>query len=98
MGPEPRSPSLSGTRRRTDEPGVDGGTGAVKDFPQSEGRSLTLMTIPVADVDDIISKVEQNGGGVVEPKRAISGIGWFCTCAEPGGLLFRVLQPDPGAA
>lgn len=77
--------------------GIDGGIGATKDFPQSEGRPLTLMTIPVADVDDIIGKVERNGGRVVEPKRAIPGIGWFCTCAEPGGLLFGVLQPDPSA-
>ena len=80
-----------------DEPGIDGGIGAAKDFPQSEGRSLTLMTIPVPEVDDVIGKVEQNGGRVVEAKRAIPGIGWFCTCAEPGGLLFGVLQPHPGA-
>ena len=81
----------------SNEPGIDGGIGAMKDFPQSEGRSLTLMTIPVPDVDDIISKVETNGGRIVEPKRSIPGIGWFCTCAEPGGLLFGVLQPHPGA-
>lgn len=66
-----------------EEPGVDGGIGAARDFPQSEGRPLTLMTIPVPDVDDVVSKIEQNGGRVVEPKRAIPGIGWFCTCAEP---------------
>src|SRR3990172_2680057 len=48
-------------------------------------------------MDDGIGKVEQNGGRVVEAKRAIPGIGWFCTCAEPGGLLFGVLQPHPGA-
>lgn len=79
------------------EPGIDGGIGAAKDFPQSQGRPLTLMTIPVRDVDDVASKVEQNGGRVVEPKRAIPGIGWFCTCSEPGGLLFGILQADPAA-
>jgi predicted enzyme related to lactoylglutathione lyase len=51
----------------------------------------------VADVDDIIGKVERNGGRIVEPKRAIPGIGWFCACTEPGGLLFGVLQPDESA-
>jgi hypothetical protein len=79
------------------DPGIDGGIGAAKDFPQSEGRPLTLMTIPVPDLNDVIIKIEQNGGRVVEPKRAIVGIGWFCTCSEPGGLLFGILQSDPAA-
>ena len=83
---------------RPDEPGIDGGIGAGGDFPQAGGRPLTLMTIPVADIDEVIRKVEQNGGRIVEAKRAIPGIGWFSTCAEPGGLLFGVLQPDPGAS
>lgn len=78
-----------------DEPGIDGGIGATADFPQSGGRPLTLMTIPVRDLDDVAGKVEQHGGRIVEPKRSIPGVGWFCTCAEPGGLLFGILQPDP---
>jgi predicted enzyme related to lactoylglutathione lyase len=79
------------------EPGIDGGIAAAKDAPLSAGRPLTVMTIPVADVDDIIGKVERNGGRIVEPKRAIPGISWFCTCTEPGGLLFGVLQQDESA-
>ena len=80
-----------------DEPGIDGGIGAAKDFPQSGGRPLTLMTMSVPSIDDLIRKVEEHGGAIVEAKRAIPGVGWFCTCAEPGGLLFGVLQPDPSA-
>lgn len=81
-----------------DEPGIDGGIGAAPDSPVAEGRPLTLMTIPVADVDEVIRRVEQNAGRIVEAKHAIPGVGWFCTCAEPGGLLFGVLQPDLRAA
>ena len=39
-----------------------------------------------------------SGGRVVEAKRVIPGIGWFATCADPGGVLFGVLQPDPSAS
>jgi uncharacterized protein len=78
-----------------DEPGIDGGIGATGDFPQSQGRPLTLMTIPVPDLDAVVGKVKQHGGRIVEPKRPIPGVGWFCTCAEPGGLLFGIVQPEP---
>ena len=81
-----------------DEPGIDGGIGAAQDFPQSEGKPLTLMTVPVPDIDEVIGKVERNGGRVIEAKRAIPGVGWFCTCSEPGGLWFGVLQSDPDAS
>lgn len=77
-----------------DEPGIDGGIGAAVDFPQSGGRPLTLMTIPVPEIDEILDRVVRHGGRIVEAKRAIPGIGYFATCAEPGGLLFGVLQPD----
>lgn len=80
-----------------EEAGIDGGIGAMGDFPQAEGRPLTLMTMTVADVEATIAKVEENGGRVVEPRRAIPGIGWFSACAEPGGLLFGILEPDEGA-
>lgn len=81
-----------------EEPGIDGGIGAVADSPQAEGRPLTLMVIPVPDLDEVVGKVERNGGRILEAKRAIPGIGWFCGCAEPGGLPFGLLQPDPHAA
>jgi predicted enzyme related to lactoylglutathione lyase len=77
------------------EPGIDGGVGAARDFPQSGGKPLTLLTIPVTDLDAVIAKVESNGGRIVEPKREIPGVGWFATCAEPNGLLFGVVQPEP---
>ena len=79
------------------EPGIDGGIGAIADTPTAEGRPLTQVTIPVSSVDDCISRIEEAGGRVVEPKMAIPGIGWFAACAEPGGLLFGVMETDPEA-
>jgi len=79
------------------EPGIDGGIGAIADTPTAEGRPLTQVTIPVPSVDDCIAKVEEAGGKVIEPKMAIPGIGWFAACAEPGGLLFGVMEADPEA-
>ena len=80
-----------------DEPGIDGGIGAIADSPTAEGRPLTQVTIPVPSVDDCIARVEEAGGKVVEAKMPIPGIGWFAACAEPGGLLFGIVESDPNA-
>jgi uncharacterized protein len=79
------------------EAGIDGGIGAVDDTPLSEGRPLTQVTIPVVNLDSMLSLVAEAGGTVVEPRTAIPGIGWYATCAEPGGLKFGVLEVDEHA-
>ena len=79
------------------EAGIDGGMGAVKDAPITGGRPTTQVTIPVDDLDDILSRVQEAGGRIVEGKMPIPAIGWYATCSEPGGLLFGLIQSDPEA-
>ncbi len=79
------------------EPGIDGGIGAVKDAPITGGMPVTQLTVPVADLDASIEKVLSSGGRVIEPRMPIPGIGWYATCAEPGGLRFGMIQGDPKA-
>lgn len=77
-------------------PGIDGGIGPIKDAPLSGGNPLTLLTVPVPNLDDVLASVVVAAGGtVVEPRTLIPGIGWYATCAEPGGLKFGVIQADP---
>lgn len=61
------------------------------------GDHVTQVTIPVQSVDDCIARALEAGGKVIEPKMPIPGIGWFAACAEPGGLLFGVVEADPTA-
>jgi len=79
------------------EPGIDGGIGAVSDAPVCGGMPLTQVTVPVADLDEVMSRVVASGGQIVEAKLPIPGIGWYATCAEPGGLRFGIIQADPTA-
>jgi hypothetical protein len=79
------------------ELGIDGGIGAVKDTPIAGGIPATQLTMPVNNLDEVVAKVQASGGRVVEPRMPIPGIGWYATCAEPGGLRFGVIQPDPTA-
>ncbi|MDH3420571.1 MAG: VOC family protein [Gammaproteobacteria bacterium] len=80
-----------------DEPGIDGGIGAIADTPTAKGKPLAQVTIPVPNVDDYISRIENAGGRVIEPKMPIPGIGWFAACAEPGGLCFGIIEVDSEA-
>lgn len=80
-----------------DEPGIDGGIGALKDSPIAGDRPTTQVTIPVTNLDEYIARVAAAGGRVVEPKLPIPGIGWYATCAEPGGLIFGMIQADANA-
>ncbi|MEI2805454.1 VOC family protein [Albidovulum sp.] len=81
-----------------DEPGIDGGIGRAADAPLSGGRPLTVLTLPVADLDAAVARVLGAGGSVPEPPTRIPGIGRYATCAEPGGLMFGLLETDPPVA
>jgi predicted enzyme related to lactoylglutathione lyase len=76
------------------EPGIDGGIGAIADTALTGGRPWVNLTVPVADLDACIAKVLANGGKVIEPKLPVPGVGWYATCAEPGGLMFGMIQAD----
>jgi predicted enzyme related to lactoylglutathione lyase len=79
------------------ESGIDGGIGATKDAALSGGKPLTLLTVPVSDLEEVLALVKAAGGSVVEPRTPIPGVGWYATCAEPGGLKFGLIQGDPSA-
>ena len=81
-----------------DEYGIDGGMGAIQDAPVAEGRPLSVFTMQVESIDSSLKLIEASGGLIVEPKTAIPGVGWYATCAEPGGLKLGILQADPEAA
>ncbi len=70
----------------------------MKDAPIAGGLPATQLTIPVANLDEAIAKIQASGGRVVEPRLPIPGIGWYATCAEPGGLRFGIIQADSAAA
>ena len=80
-----------------EEPGIDGGMAAIKDTSICGGWPLVNLTVPVPSVDKCIEKIKANGGSVVEPRTAIPGVGWYATCAEPGGLMFGLIEADPTA-
>jgi predicted enzyme related to lactoylglutathione lyase len=78
------------------EAGIDGGMAALADTPIAK-EPMTVLVIPVEDLDKMVALVESNGGQVLERRVPVPGIGWFSSCAEPGGLIFGMIQADPAA-
>jgi uncharacterized protein len=54
-------------------------------------------TISVDDVDEIIQKVEQNGGRILMPKTAIPTVGWITKFLDTEGNLVCAMQTDSSA-
>lgn len=76
------------------EPGIDGGMAALADTPIAKGP-MSVLVVPVDDLEKMVALVERNGGQVLERRVPIPGIGWFSSCTEPGGLVFGMIQADP---
>ncbi len=74
------------------EPGIDGGMGKVEDEAPN-----VVNTIDVNEIDNIIDKIEKNGGMIVNPKHAVPGVGWMAYFKDTEGLITGIMQRDPDA-
>lgn len=74
------------------EPGIDGGLGS-----EEEGFPKVVNTIDVKNVDEVIKKIEKNGGEIINPKHAIPGVGWLAYFKDTEGIITGVMQEDANA-
>jgi predicted enzyme related to lactoylglutathione lyase len=75
-----------------DEAGIDGGLGF-----EEEGFPRVVNTIKVKDVDEIIKKIEDNDGEIINPKHAVPGVGWLAYFKDNEGIVTGVMEEDPNA-
>ena len=74
-----------------DKPGINGG------LAKGEPLSKVVNTIDVDSLDEMIKKIESNGGKITKPKGPIPGIGWYAAFEGPDGNAFGLMQEDPNA-
>ena len=74
------------------EPGIDGGLGY-----EEEGFPRVVNTIDVKNIDEIIKKIEKNGGEIIRPKHAVPGVGWLAYFKDTEGIVTGIIQEDPNA-
>jgi predicted enzyme related to lactoylglutathione lyase len=73
------------------ESGIDGG------LTRRENVAEIVNTIGVSSIDDFVKKVKENGGTIVIPKQAVSGVGWTAYFKDPEGNQFGLMEDDPTA-
>ena len=71
--------------------GIDGG------LSKKTPKSSNANTIEIENIDETISKVQENGGIILAPKIAIPGIGWLALFKDAEDNIFGVMQDDPNA-
>ena len=53
-----------------------------------------VCTVEVTSIDDILKKVEANGGEILMPKMPMPKVGLLAACLDSEGNVFNVLQPE----
>jgi predicted enzyme related to lactoylglutathione lyase len=74
------------------EPGINGGLSK-----RTEAEPSTVNTIDVPSVDKYTKKVEENGGKIIRPKRAVPGVGWMAYFKDPEGNVWGIMESDESA-
>lgn len=72
-----------------DEAGIDGAIMG-RHFPQA-----VINTIEIESLDEMLKKVGQAGGKIVQGPNEIPGVGTHAYCQDPDGNLFGMMQPAP---
>jgi predicted enzyme related to lactoylglutathione lyase len=78
--------------------GAEGEAGINGGITPRWNQERTVNTVDVDSLDDMVAKVEQAGGRVVAPKRAVPGVGWLAYCVDTEGNTFGLMETDESAA
>ena len=73
-------------------PGIGGGLGF-----EEEGFPKVVNTIDVEDINEVVKKIQENGGEIIRPKHAVPGVGWLAYFKDTEGIVTGVMQDDPNA-
>jgi predicted enzyme related to lactoylglutathione lyase len=77
-------------------PGINGGLLRRRGPAPKGGECVTsyVCTIDVVSVDEMVAKVEKNGGTIAFPKMPVPGVGWLAYTKDTEDNIFGMMQAD----
>jgi uncharacterized protein len=76
-----------------EEPGANGAL-----VGRGELHQNPVLIAGVADIDEVLARVRNRGGEVIQGKLPVPGMGWSAYVRDPEGNIVGFFQPDAGAA
>jgi uncharacterized protein len=73
------------------KPGINGG------LSRGEPSKHVVLTIDVDSLDEMIKKIQANGGKITQSRGPIPGVGWYAAFRGPDGNELGLMQADPKA-
>ncbi|MBM4270621.1 MAG: VOC family protein [Deltaproteobacteria bacterium] len=70
-----------------DELGIDGSI-----VKRTDPARTTANIIHVPSVDEYAELVKKHGGGIIEPKKELPGIGYLIMCRDTEGNVFGIIE------
>jgi len=61
---------------------------------QTKSVNAFVCTVTVESIDDILRKIEDYGGKIMQPKMYIDKMGMLAYCMDSEGNMFGVMEPD----
>jgi uncharacterized protein len=70
-----------------DIPGINGGI-----MKKGDTKQLTINTIDVSSIDEMIKKIVNLGGKVIQPRTEIPGVGFHAYAKDTEGNIFGLME------
>lgn len=76
--------------------GIDGAIVGRDGAPPAAGAAANafVCTIVVDSLERSVADVRKGGGTIDVERQEIPGIGWIADAKDPGGNMFRILEPN----
>lgn len=69
-------------------PGVNGGM-----YQKNQPENKPINYFAVESISEFLTKIEKQGGKIIQPKQEVPNVGWIAAAQDPEGNQFALIEP-----